>query len=287
MRLARRAGRRLPARIVGSTLAGAQAAERGRAVTSLITSYGAALGAPDDLTRFEHKVFARNGEDGILAELLSRVGPGSRHFVEFGAWDGREGNCVFLADVLGWSGLFIECDQAKFADLSRKYASSSRVTTRCAAVDASNVERLFADAGVPPEPDVVSIDVDGNDWWIWRALVSFRPRIVVIEYNANLEPGCQLVKPYDPTSVWDETSWFGASLGAFERLAEEKGYRLVYTDLRGVNAFFVRDDLMDLVGPVNPPRRTANYDLAGARIPGDPTERPWVNLEDGMPPAIP
>ena len=131
---------------------------------------------------------------------------------------------------------------------------------------------------MPAEPDVVSIDVDGNDWWIWRALVAYRPRLLVIEYNGNLDPTSLLVKPYEPTAEWDLTSWFGASLGAYEWLAATKGYTLVHTDLRGVNAFFLRDDLLPAFGPAAPPRRVANYDLLGVHMSADPGNRPWVDL---------
>lgn len=242
------------------------------------------LAEPGDLTRFERRVLSQNGEDGVVAEVLRRVGVGPRWFVEFGVGPGHEGVCVALADVLGWSGLFMESEPELHAELARKYCANPRVRTERAFVDASNVDELFAAGGVPSEVDVVSIDVDGNDWWIWRALTHVRPRLVVIEYNGNLDPAAQLVKPYDPQTSWDQTCWFGASLGAYERLGADKGYTLVHTDLRGVNAFFLRDDLCPAFGPVSSPRRVANYDLFGARMPGDPAEVPWVDLTvDGDP----
>jgi hypothetical protein len=166
---------------------------------------GRGLAVPGDLTRFERRVFSQNGEDGVVAEVLRRVGAPGRWFVEFGAGTGHEGICVALADVLGWSGLFLEVDRYAFGELARKYRGERRVQTVRAAVTAENVEELFAAAEVPLEPDVVSIDVDGNDWWIWRALRGYRPRLVVVEYNGNLDPGAALVKPYDPTATWDFT----------------------------------------------------------------------------------
>lgn len=239
---------------------------------------GRGLAEPGDLTRFERQVFSQNGEDGVVAEVLRRVGAPARWFVEFGAGWGYEGICVALADVLGWSGCFLECDDVAYGELERKYGPEPRVRTVRAIVDARNVEELFAAAEVPEEPDVLSIDIDGNDWWIWRAITAYRPRLVVIEYNGNLDTRSQLVKPYDPGASWDFTCWFGASLGAYERLAEAKGYTLVHTDLRGVNAFFLRDDLLPAFGPVAAPRRVANYDLSGARMPGDPATMRWVDL---------
>ena len=88
-----------------------------------------------------------------------------------------------------------------------------------------------------------SIDVDGIDLGIWRALSIARPRLVVIEYNAALDPAAALVQPLEPPREWDGTDFFGASLGALRRVGREKGYRLVHTDVTGVNAFFVREDL--------------------------------------------
>ena len=118
-----------------------------------------------------------------------------------------------------------------------------------AAVTPDNVEELFVQAGVPPEPDVLSIDVDGQDYWIWEAIEACRPRVVVIEYNAVLPPGRQLVQPLGFVDRWDGTDYFGASLDAVCALAERKRYRLVHTDLGAINAFFVRSDLADGTAP--------------------------------------
>jgi hypothetical protein len=115
---------------------------------------------------FELRVFSQNGEDGVIAELVRRTGAPGRFFVEFGIGSGGEGNCVFLADVLGWSGLFMEPDPDAHAALTRKFEGHPGVATLHATVTPENVEELFERAGVPAEPDVLSIDVDGNDYWI-------------------------------------------------------------------------------------------------------------------------
>ena len=150
---------------------------------------------------------------------------------------------MFLADVLGWPGLFIEADEQQFSELSDKYAANAAVQTLRANVTPQNIERLFGRAGVPSEPDLLSIDVDGQDYWVWEALEAYRPRIVVIEYNAVLPPGRQLVQPRGYAEGWDGTDYFGASLDALCALAERKGYALAHTDLAAANAFFVRSDL--------------------------------------------
>jgi hypothetical protein len=231
---------------------------------------------PPDLTAFELRVFSQNGEDGVLGEILRRTGVGGGGFVEFGTQDGTEGNTVFLAHVLGWSGVYLEPDAAAFAALQRRYAGNPRVRTVQAAVEPDTVEALFAGAGVPEEPDVVSIDVDGNDYWIWRALQHFRPRVVVIEYNGSLDVASRRVMPYTPGFRWDHTSGYGASLGALEDLGAEKGYRLVHTESAGVNAFFVREDLAGgFPSREAVPRRSANQALMGLDHPAPRHAPDW------------
>jgi hypothetical protein len=119
--------------------------------------------------------------------------------------------------------------------------------------------------------------VDGNDYWIWRALDRFRPRVVVIEYNGDLDPASVQVMPYTPGFRWDHSSGYGASLGALEALGGEKGYTLVHTELAGVNAFFVRDDLAaDLPSGAAVPRRSANHALMGLGHPAPRQPPEWA-----------
>jgi hypothetical protein len=234
------------------------------------------------LTAFELRVFSQNGEDGVLAEILARIGATGRFFVEFGIESGREGNCVYLADVSGWTGLFMEADPRLYGELATKYRGQDRVRTTCSKVTASNVERLFADAGVPPEPDVLSIDVDGIDYWIWDAISEYRPRVVIIEYNSELDPQRRLVQPLGDDG-WDGTVFVGASLGALCALAKEKGYRLVHTELAAVNAFFVREDLATeqfLDEALVPRRAQPNYFLGGFHHPRDRQQRSFIDLDD-------
>ena len=232
------------------------------------------------LTRFELRCFSQHGEDGVIAEILSRIGTTSRFFVEFGVESGREGNCVFLADVTGWSGLFLEADDEHYASLSRKHAANERVTTLKATVTPLNVESLFETAGIPADPDVMSIDIDGSDYWVWEAITRYRPRVVVIEYNAALPPGRTLVQPRERTTSWDGTDYFGASLDALCELATSKDYRLVHTELAAINAFFVRADLVGSSFPSVPevPRRSEpNYFMQGHRHPPDPSARRYID----------
>jgi hypothetical protein len=236
--------------------------------------------APGDLTRYELRVFSQNGEDGVLCELLRRAGRvDEASFVEFGIGTGAQGNCVFGAEVLGWRGLFIEPSD-EYAALERRWQARSRVATARALVTPETVNAIFRDHDVPEEPDVVSIDIDGNDYWVWEAL-DFRPRVMVVEYNGNLDtsPDVRLVQPYEERA-WDNTDYFGASLGALESLGRRKGYRLAHTELAGVNAFFVRDDVdAGLSAPEEVPRRRVNLRLTGRGHPPDPSGREYVTVD--------
>lgn len=233
--------------------------------------------APASLSGHELRVFSQNGEDGVLAEIFRRIGTTDGGFVEFGVETGREGNCVFLADVLGWPGLFMEADPDCCHHLRAKYQWSQLVRVDFTSVTPENVEKLFTENGVPSEPDVASIDVDGQDAWIWKALRTFRPRVVVIEYNATIDPNTTLVEPRGMQGGWQGTDFYGASLGALISVGNELGYTLVYTELAGVNAFFVRDDL---AGPFakNVLRRGPNNFLTAIGHPEDQTDRTYDEL---------
>lgn len=225
-----------------------------------------------DLSTHELRVSSQNGEDGVIAEILRRIGPSQEpYFVEFGIERGVEGNCVALADLFRWRGLFIEADADDFRHLELKYRPTP-VDTLHSKVTAENIDSLLTAAGVPSEFDVLSIDVNGVDYWIWRALKRFRPRLVIIEFNSELDPSARLVVPQDFPG-WDETTYFGASQGALVHLAASKGYRHVHTELAGVNLFFVRDDVPGTWSP--PPSRGPNFFLEGHAHTPDPRSRQY------------
>jgi hypothetical protein len=235
-----------------------------------------------DLTAWELRAWSQNGEDGVLAEILGRIGAPTRFFVEFGAETGSEGTCVYLADMARWEGVFIEADAGASQELERKYRATERITTLQAMVTPDNVQKLFDEARVPPEPDVLSIDVDGSDYWIWEALTDYRPRVLVIEYNAVLDPQCRVVQPRE-LGVWDGTDYCGASIGALRALGESKDYRFVHAELAGVNAFFVREDLADgrFSPPEDVPVRRPNFFMASYRHPRDQQARRYLDLDTG------
>jgi hypothetical protein len=196
-----------------------------------------------DLRGFEKKVFSQNGEDGIIEEIFRRIGVQSKFFVEFGAENGLEGNCLNLAKNESWAGLYIEADKTKFSSLKKNLAGFPKVQCVSSLVTVDNIEELLAENQVPFDFDLLSIDIDGNDYWVWKSVFKWKPRVVAIEYNASHSPSKKWIMSRNDSYSWNGTSYFGASLAALEQLGRDKSYTLVATDTKGVNAFFVRDDL--------------------------------------------
>jgi hypothetical protein len=188
-----------------------------------------------------YKVYSEGMEDGILAEIFRRIGVSSRRFVEIGVQDGLECNSAYLL-LQGWSGAWIDGAPDNAARARATFASYP-VEVLDQFVTAENADALISRLAGEDGLDLLSIDIDSNDYWVWKAVRSVRPRVVVIEYNATLPPHLRRTVAYDPTRFWTGTNFFGASLGALAALGEEKGYRLVGCSPAGVNAFFVRDDL--------------------------------------------
>jgi len=199
-----------------------------------------------DLGHFEGQVYSQNGEDGIIEEIFRRIGLTNQYFVEVAAGDGMENNTTKLL-CEKWTGLWVESDQARAASINRIFAEeirSEKLKFHEGMITAENIEELLRTHNVPSAMDLLSIDIDGNDFWVWKALDSFRPRVVVVEFNASMGPTTDWVVVYDPAATWDGTSYHGASLKALETLGRSKGYQLVGCNLTGVNAFFIRTDCL-------------------------------------------
>lgn len=198
------------------------------------------------LNKYEFQVYSQNGEDGILEEIFNRIGVKNNYFVEFGIQNGLECNTSYLL-LKGWSGLWLEGDKkcvAQAATIFKDLLRENKLKIQEAFITAENIESLFHKFNVPQEFDLLSIDIDGNDYYVWEAITYFTPRAVVIEYNAIIRPNLAWVKAYNPTEMWNDTSYFGAGLKSLEILANKKGYCLVGCDFSGTNAFFVRQDLI-------------------------------------------
>lgn len=192
----------------------------------------------------EFQVFSENGEDGILLELLERTGAPVKTFVEIGIENARECNTAVLAFVLGWDGLMLDADPLHVASAQRLahrmlLGRPNRVEIRRNFVTRESMRALFP----RPELGVLSIDVDGMDYWLWQAVDGVQPRIVVVEYNASLGSEAAITVPYQAdfsaSAAHPSRYYHGASLAALEKLGRRKNYALVAVDSAGINAFFV------------------------------------------------
>jgi hypothetical protein len=192
----------------------------------------------------QYQVFSQNGEDAILLGILEETGAPVKTFVEIGIENARECNTALLAFVLGWDGLMLEADPLGVAAAQRfsrrmLMGRPNRVEIRQAFVTRENVNALIGGGAL----GVLSIDVDGMDYWLWRAVQDAAPRVVVVEYNASMGPEESITVPYraDFSAAEAHSSGYyhGASLAALEKLGREKGYALMAVDAAGVNAFFV------------------------------------------------
>jgi hypothetical protein len=204
---------------------------------------------PGDIRAAEFRVFSQFGEDGIVQFLVQRVPIENEVFVEFGVADYRESNTRFLLVHNNWKGLVLDGGDAVHNFLrSSALAWRHQIDAKTAFIDRDNINSLIANAGISGDIGLLSIDLDGNDYWIPEAIDVVSPRILVVEYNSTFGEEAAVSVRYDPAFVrWEKhPSWlyWGASLAAMTRLANEKGYALAGGNLAGNNAFFVRRDLL-------------------------------------------
>jgi len=205
------------------------------------------LPEPARLRDTEFTVFSQWGEDGIIQHLIRRTSP-PETFVEIGVGDYTESNTRFLVLKDNWRGAILNGGTAHQEMLVRTgMAWKYGVTAVSAFVTAENVDELIAGTGLTGDLGLLSVDIDGVDYWVLRAITVVRPWIVVVEHNSVFGPDAAVTVPYDPAFVASEAhytgQYFGASLSAFHHWARGAGYRLVGVGSSGVNAYFVRDDV--------------------------------------------
>jgi hypothetical protein len=210
-----------------------------------------------DMTGAEFRCFSQNGEDGILLYLFSLIGTTNKRVVEICAGNGIECNAANLIINQGWIGLLVDGSEEKLAVGKRFYANCRDTffyppTLLASWVTAENVNALVAENGFGGEIDLLSLDLDGMDYWVLKALTCIRPRAIILEVNTRWGPERAVTLPYRPdfTMDWNRHPWCsGASLSAFVNLGRERGYRLVGTNRQGFNALFLRLDVGTNVFP--------------------------------------
>jgi hypothetical protein len=210
-----------------------------------------ASGSPPSVWDVGFRVFSQFDEDGVILFLLSAAGPGPRRVLDLGAGNGvHASNCANLLLNLGFGGVLVDGDRDKIAWGAHFYGGHPDTKERPPATVAAfltrdNVNDVVRDGGLQGEIDLLSIDVDGNDYWLWEALECVEPRFVVIEGHPELGREDHVMS-YDPSFVWAAAApdvRGGASLPALLRLAGERGYRPVGANKYGFNVFFARNDV--------------------------------------------
>ena len=193
------------------------------------------------------RVFSQFEEDGMLLYVFSVIGMGSKTFVEIGSDDGINSNCANLAFNFGWSGLFVDSNPESIRRGQRFYAKYPhpwmyQPQFRCAAVSPDNVNDLLSSNGMTGEIELLSIDIDGDDYWIWNAIEAIQPKVVVIETHVRFGFN-NIVVPYGRSSSTDFATHHGASPIAMVKLGKQKGYRLIGANQLGFNFIFLKNTL--------------------------------------------
>ena len=207
----------------------------------------------DTLGAAARRVYSQTGEEGVLEAIFAAIGPGARHLVDIGAGDGTALSNTRLLLEQGWHGARFDANYAGDVHQAR--------------ITAENVGAVLAKYHTPAAFDLLSIDIDGVDWYVLRALLrAYAPRVIVCEVNNAKPAEPPLTVVYDPAMRFRNTDYFGATVSAYRLLGEAHGYRVVY--VRGFNAFLVRAELVP--SGAEPIDEFARY----AGWPADP--RPWV-----------
>jgi hypothetical protein len=192
------------------------------------------------LTEFSESTYSQWGEDGIIAKIFDEIGTESRTCIEFGAWDGFHLSNTAKLWTSGWKGVLIEGHKARYRRLVKATERYGCVCINAyVGIDSDNsLEALLARHKVGSSIDLLSIDIDGDDYHVFSSLTTLRPRLVIVEYNPTI--------PAEMDLYAEPGNYFGCSVTALVRVAIEKGYTLVA--ITDTNTFFVRNDLAGRLG---------------------------------------
>jgi len=200
-----------------------------------------------DLSEVEFQVFSQFGDDGIIQYLINKIDIPNKTFIEFGVENYMESNTRFLLYNNNWTGFVMDGSNDNVNFIKKDIPNwASELYVKAAFINAENINDLVQIPGFNNEVGILSIDIDGNDYWVWKAIDSINPIIVIIEYNSLFGKNNAWTIPYESSFVRGEKSssllYFGASLKALQILGERKGYSLIGSCSRGLNAYFIRND---------------------------------------------
>jgi hypothetical protein len=201
------------------------------------------------LNSYEYKVFSQWGEDGIIQHLIKSLEIKNKTFIEFGVEDFTESNCRFLLMNDNWRGFVVDGSLSNIEKIKKSYFYwRYDLNAFHAFITKNNINEILQHSAFDKDIGILSIDIDGNDWFILEAISFYQPRILICEYNDVFGKDRAISVPYDPQFIRTERHYsnlyFGASIAAMTYLANKKGYALVGVNSNRNNAFYVRKDLL-------------------------------------------
>jgi hypothetical protein len=203
-----------------------------------------------NLNEVEFKVFSQWGDDGIIQWLISKIDIEHKTFIEFGAGDYRESNTRFLMMNNNWSGLVMDMNKNNVTKIiNSEYYWKYDLNAKSVFINTEDINSILTTSGFEKNVGILHIDLDGIDYWVWKAIDSINPIIVILEYNSIFGVDRSITIPYDKnfirTKAHHSNLYFGASLKALDQLSISKGYTLIGCNSAGNNAYFVRNDKLN------------------------------------------
>tara|TARA_R110000822_G_scaffold41701_1_gene113454 strand:- start:1603 stop:2331 length:729 start_codon:yes stop_codon:yes gene_type:complete len=197
-----------------------------------------------------HNVFSKEretsqgGQLGIFIEIMKRLGITKGSTLEFGSGDGVANNNTRHFYLDGWDCAYIEARDDRYASLCKNTPNAKKLKTIITCEDGETLDDAVKELKLPEDLTLMAVDIDSNDYWVWKSLKNIHPFIVNIEYNSNFEPYEKRTIKYDPKYVWNGSNYYGASAGALCALAEEKGYVLIGY-VTQLDLIFLRKDMYE------------------------------------------
>ena len=198
-----------------------------------------------NLIPYGFKVFSQTDEDGIINEIFKRIGTTNKKFLEFGV-NASKNNTTFLL-LNNWTGVWLEISTLKIIRIKNKYKillknNSLRIYKK--KITAENINKVIKSVQLKGVIDLFSIDIDGNELYLLKKLSQIRPRVIVVEYNSKFSPSFKKNIKYSPNFIWKYDDYSGSSLQLLVDNLKKKNYALVGCNISGVNAFFVKKELL-------------------------------------------
>jgi len=210
----------------------------------------------ENLSEVEFKIFSQFGDDGIIQYLIKKLAISTPIFIEFGVENYQESNTRFLLMNNNWSGMVMDGSAEHISYIQRQeYYWRNNLKAVEAFVTRDNINNLLTENGISGEIGILSIDIDGNDYWVWEKLTAVNPIIVIAEYNSVFGGDQPITIPYDENFIRGKAHfshlYWGASLPALCHLAETKGYCFIGSNSAGNNAYFIRKDKIGNLKPIS------------------------------------